>query len=209
MQSISTCGTEVADTLAVRESQVAERIREKSGTFSIRQSANINRMSIPYLRIFADRHGITFAGDEGPKTKRLASSIIARERNHTSTIVARSLSRKPVTSLDSDKITPALRERARRREQEESNSFIEKLRELTFTHNREQAAKQMGISPTFMRTLAYDQVFVSEATAASTAGTSAALKKLQSTLFRIQKKSKPSTMRLIRDFMLCDAKDVL
>lgn len=199
------------DIMCAREREVAERIRDKSDLFTIRQMASIHRMSIPYLRGFAERYGITFAGTDGSRTKRLSSAIIARERRHTSTVVARSVTRKPVTSLDCEKISPELRERARRRDQESVNSFVEHLRELSMTHTREEASKKVGISPTFMRRLAYDQelVFVGESTSVSHAATPAVLKRLQSTLFRPNKKMKPATSRLIRNFMICDVQDEL
>jgi len=110
------------DIMAIREREVAERIRSNSDTFTIRQMANIHKMSIPFLRDFAERHGITFVGTDGNRTKRLSSAAIKREKQHTSAVVARSVSRKPVTSLDADKITPELRERARRRDQETGSS---------------------------------------------------------------------------------------
>lgn len=197
------------DVLAIRELETAERIRGNSSIFTIRQMASIHNMSIPYLREFADHHKITFVGTDGNRTKRLSSATIARERRHTSAVVARSVSRKPVTSLDADKITPELRERARRRDQESVNGFIEYLRELSLTHTREEAAKQAGISPTFMRTMAYDQnlVFVGETTSVTRAITPAAFKKLQSTLFRPSKKVKPATSRLLRQYVMSDVAD--
>jgi len=199
------------DIMAIREREVAERIRSNSDTFTIRQMANIHKMSIPFLRDFAERHGITFVGTDGNRTKRLSSAAIKREKQHTSAVVARSVSRKPVTSLDADKITPELRERARRRDQESVNGFVEYLRELSTTHTREQAAKVAGISPTFMRRMAYDQelVFVGETTTVGRANTPAVLKKLQGTLFRPSRKVKPSSSRLIREFMISDIEDTL
>lgn len=199
------------DIMAVREREVAERIRSNSSTFTIRQMANIHKMSIPFLRVFAERHGITFVGTDGNRTKRLSSAAIKREKQHTSAVVARSLTRRLSTSLDSDKITPDLRERARRRDQESVNGFVEHLRELTATHTREEAAKLVGISPTFMRRQAYDHqlVFVGETTTVGRANTPAALKKLQSTLFRPSRKVKPSSSRLIREFMISDVEDTL
>lgn len=197
------------DVLVARELEVAERIRGGSELFSIRQMASIHRMSIPFMRQFAERHGITFAEAGGNRTKRLSGATINRERNHASAIVARSVSRKPVTSLDSEKITPELRERARRRDQESVNGFIEYLRVLSLTHTREEAAKQAGISPTFMRTMAYDQelVFVGESTPVSRPVTPADLKKLQSTLFRPNKNVTPTTSRLLREYVMNDAPD--
>ncbi len=203
---------DVSDNLMLaRELEVAERIRDKSGMFTIRQVASIHKMSIPFLREFAERHGITFVGTDGSRTKRISSAVIARERRHTSTVVARSLTRKPVTSLDSDKLTPELRERARRRDQESVNGFIEHLRDLSQTHTREEAAKKVGISPTFMRRLAYDQelVFVGEVAPATQCASPSAIKKLQSTLFRPSKKMKPTTSRLIRNFVISDVQDEL
>lgn len=196
------------DIMAIREREVAERIRGSSETFTLRQMANIHKMSIPFMRDFAQRHGISFA--DGTRSKRL-SSAIRREKQHTSAVVARSVSRKPVTSLDSDKITPELRERARRRDQESVNGFVEYLRELTATHTREQAAKLVGISPTFMRRLAYDQelVFVGETTTAGRANTPAALKRLSKTLFRPGAKVKPSSSLLIRHYLISDVPDEL
>jgi hypothetical protein len=201
------------DILVVREREVAERIREKSDTFTIRQMASIHRMTIPYLKGFAERYGITFVGTDGSRTKRLSSAIIARERRHTTTIVARSVTRKPVTSLvtsiDCDKITPELKERARRREQESANSFIEYLRDLSKTHTREQASKEAGISPTFMRRMAYDQelVFVGETSRSNRPATPAVIKKLQSSLFRPNRAVPPSTSRMIRQFVINDVAD--
>ncbi|MFU5279265.1 hypothetical protein ACM7YY_31480 [Pseudomonas aeruginosa] len=199
------------DIMLARELEVAERIRDKSSMFTIRQVASIHRMSIPYLRQFAERHGITFVGTDGSRTKRISSAVIARERRHTSTVVARSLTRKPVTSLDSEKITPELRERARRRDQESVNGFIESLRELSLTHTREEATKEAGISPTFMRRLAYDHelVFVGESAPVSQCASPAALKKLQGSLFRPNKKMKQATSRLIRNFVISDVQDAL
>lgn len=203
------CSPSAEDVLAVRELETAERIRSNSDTFTIRQMASIHNMSIPFLRDFAERHGITFVGTDGNRTKRLSSATIARERRHTSAVVARSVSRKPVMSLDSEKITPELRERARRRDQESVNGFVEYLRELSLTHTREEAAKQAGISPTFMRTMAYDQnlVFVGETTSVTRAVTPAAFKKLQNTLFRPSKKVKPTTSRLLRQYVINDVAD--
>lgn len=197
------------DIMAIREREVAERIRGSSETFTIRQMANIHKMSIPFLRDFAQRYGISFA--DGSRSKRLSSAAIRREKQHTSAVVARSVSRKPVTSLDSEKITPDLRERARRRDQESVNGFVEHLRELTTTHTREQAAKLVGISPTFMRRMAYDQelVFVGETTTAGRANTPAALKKLAKTLFRPCAKVKPSSSLLIRHYLISDVPDDL
>jgi hypothetical protein len=201
------------DIMVVREREVAERIREKSDTFTIRQMASIHRMTIPYLRGFAERYGITFAGNDGNRSKRLSSAVIARERRHTTTIVARSVNRKPVTSLltaiDCEKITPELKERARRREQESTNSFIEYLRDLSKTHTREEASKAAGISPTFMRRLAYDQelVFVGETSRSSRPATPAVIKKLQSSLFRPNKTIPASTSRMIREFVISDVQD--
>lgn len=197
------------DVMVARELEVAERIRGGSEIFSIRQMASIHKMSIPFLREFAERHGITFAGADGNRTKRLSSATINRERKHTSAIVERSVCRKPVASLDSEKITPELRERARRRDQESVNGFIEYLRELSLTHTREEAAKQAGISPTFMRTMAYDQdlVFVGESTSGSSPVTPAVIRKLQGTLFRPNKKVKPSTARLLRQYVMDDTVD--
>lgn len=197
--------------MLARELEVAERIRDKSSMFSIRQVASIHKMSIPYLREFAKRHGITFVATDGSRTKRISSVVIARERRHTSTVVARSLTRKPVTTLDSDKITPELRERARRRDQESVNEFIEHLRDLSLTHTREEATKEAGISPTFMRRLAYDHelVFVGEAAPVSQCASPAALKKLQGSLFRPNKKMKLATSRLIRNYVISDVQDVL
>lgn len=199
------------DLMLVRELEVAARIRDKSSMFTIRQVASIHKMSIPFLRDFAERHGITFVGTDGSRTKRISSVVIARERRHTSTVVARSLTRKTVTSLDSEKLTPELRERARRRDQESVNGFIEHLRDLSLTHTREEAAKKVGISPTFMRRLAYDQalVFVGEATLSAKCASPAAMKKLQGTLFRPSKKMKPNTSRLIRNFVISDVLDEL
>lgn len=197
------------DIMAIREREVAERIRGSSETFTIRQMANIHKMSIPFLRDFAERHGISFA--DGSRSKRLSSAAIRREKQHTSAVVARSVSRKQVTSLDSEKITPELRERARRRDQESVNGFVEYLRELTTTHTREQAAKLVGISPTFMRRIAYDQefVFVGETSTAGRANTPAALKKLSKTLFRPGVKVKPSSSLLIRHYLISDVPDEL
>jgi len=197
------------DIMAIREREVAERIRNNSDTFTIRQMASIHKMSIPFLRDFAQRYGITFT--DSSRSKRLSSATIKREKQHTSAVVARSVSRKPVTSLDSDKITPELRERARRRDQESVNGFIEYLRELSPTHTREQAAKVVGISPTFMRRMAYDHelVFVGETTTIGRANSPAALKKLQNTLFRPGTKVKPSSSRLIREYVINDVEDEL
>lgn len=197
------------DIMAIREREVAQRIRDNSDTFTIRQMASIHKMSIPFLRDFAQRYGITFA--DGSRSKRLSSATIRREKQHTSTVVARSVSRKPVTSLDADKITPDLLERARRRDQESVNGFIERLRELAATHTREQAAKLVGISPTFMRRLAYDQelVFVGESTNAGRANTPSAMRKLQGSLFRPGIKVKPSSALMMRHFVISDVADVL
>lgn len=216
MQQLQVQGTSHSssdDILVIREREVAERIREKSDTFTIRQMASIHRMSIPYLKGFAERYGITFVGTGGNRTKRLSSAIIARERRHTTTVVARSVSRNPVTSLvttlDCDKITPELRERARRREQGSANSFIEMLRELSKTHTREQASKVAGISPTFMRRMAYDQelVFVGENSRTNRPVTPALIKKLQSSLFRPNRSVPTSTSRMIRQFVISDIED--
>lgn len=196
--------------MVTRERQVADRIRETSATFTIRQMASIHKMSIPFLRDFAVRHGISFVGTDGSRTKRLSSAVISREREHTSTVVARSVSRKPVTSLDFDKITPDLRERARRRDQESFNSFIEYIRDLSATHTREQAAKQARISPTFMRSLAYNHtlVFVGESSPTNLPTTPAVIKRLQTSLFRPNKKHvKAATSRMIRQFVICDIED--
>lgn len=195
--------------MIARELEVAERIRGGSEIFSIRQSASIHKMSIPFMREFANRHGITFAGADGNRTKRLSSATINRERRHTSAIVARSVCRKPVASLDCEKITPELRERARRRDQESVNGFIEYLRELSKTHTREEAAKLVGISPTFMRTMAYDQdlVFVGETTSITRPVTPAVIRKLQSTLFRPSKDMTPSTSRQLREYVMDDTPD--
>lgn len=196
--------------MVARERQVAERIRENSATFTIRQMANICQMSIPFLRGFAVRHGISFVGTDGSRTKRLSSAIVSREREHTSTVVARSVTRKPVTSLDFEKITPDLRERARRRDQESYNSFIEYIRDLSATHTREQAAKKARISPTFMRSLAYNHsfVFVGESSLTNQPTTPAVIKQLQTSLFRPDKKRvKAVTSRMIRQFLICDIED--
>lgn len=196
------------DIMVIREREVAERIRAMSGTFTIRQMASIHRMSIPYLREFAKRYGICFVNNEGNRSKRLSSAIIARERVHTTTIVARSLVRKPVTTLDSDKITPELRERARRRDLESANSFVEMLRELSKSHTREEAAKIAGISPTFMRRMAYDHdiAFVGEVVV-DTPTTPAHIKKLRSTMFRPTRAVPMATSRLIRNFVISDTED--
>ncbi|NVL48700.1 hypothetical protein F2S72_01660 [Pseudomonas syringae pv. actinidiae] len=197
------------DVLVTRELEVAERIRGGSEIFSIRQMASIHKMSMPFLRQFAERHGITFAEAGGTRTKRLSGALIHRERRHTSAIVARSVTRKSVSSLDSEKITPELRERARRRDQESVNGFVEYLRALSMTHTREQAAKQAGISPTFMRTMAYDQelVFVGETTSVAQPVTPAVIKKLQGTLFRPSRKVSSTTSRLLREYVMNDAVD--
>lgn len=197
------------DIMAIREREVAQRIRANSDSFTIRQMASIHKMSIPFLRGFAQRYGITFA--DRSRSKRLSSATIRREKQHTSTVVARSVSRKPVMSLDTDKITPDLLERARRRDQESVNGFIERLRELAATHTREQAAKLVGISPTFMRRLAYDQelVFVGETTNAGRANTPAAMRKLQNSLFRPGIKVKPASALMMRHFVISDEADVL
>ena len=202
-------GQQSDDIMAIREREVAERIRERSDVFTIRQMASIHKMSIPYLRDFADRHGITFVGTDGSRTKRLSSAIIAREREHTSTVVARSITRKPVTSLDNEKITPELRERARRRDQESFNSFIERLRELSATLTREQTVKATGISPTFLRSLAYNHelVFVGDTSRTNHAITPATIKKLKSSLFRPNKNVKPTISRMIRSYVMTDIED--
>lgn len=195
--------------MLARELEVAERIRGGSEIFSIRQMASIHKMSIPFMRAFATRHGITFAGADGNCTKRLSSAVIKREAEHSSAIVARSVNRKPLETLDSSKITPDQRERARRRDQQSVNGFIEYLRELSKTHTREQAAKVAGISPTFMRTMAYNQnlVFVGETTAITRPVTPAVIRKLQSTLFRPSKEMTPSTSRLLREYVMDDTPD--
>lgn len=195
--------------MVARELEVANRIRGGSEIFSIRQMASIHQMSIPFLREFADTHGIIFAGADGNRTKRLSSATINRERVHTSAILARSVSRKPVASLDCEKITPELRERARRRDQESVNGFVEYLRELSLTHTREEAAKQAGISPTFMRTMAYDQnlVFLGESTSVTRSVTPVEIRKLQGSLFRPSNKVKSATSRLLRQYVMDDSVD--
>lgn len=199
------------DIMVTRELEVAARIRSESDSFTIRQMASIHRMSIPYLRLFAERHGITFASTDSSVTMRLSSALVDRERRHVSAVAERSLVRKPVISLDSDKITPALRERARRRDEESVNSFVSHLRELSMTHTRKEARQKVGISPLFLRTLAYDNeiVFVDEATAVSNANDPKTRERLHSTLFKPSKKIKPGTARLIRNFVISDVPDVL
>lgn len=91
------------------------------------------------------------------------------------------------------------------------NGFIESLRELSLTHTREEATKAAGISPTFMRRLAYDHelVFLGEAAPISQSVSPAALKKLQGSLFRPNKKMKQATSRLIRNYVISDVQDAL
>ncbi|MCF5371240.1 hypothetical protein [Pseudomonas syringae] len=207
VQSQWTQDSTTNDIMNVREREVAERIREKSGTFTIRQMASIHNMSIPFMKGFAARHGIHFK--EGSRTKRLSSVVIDLERRHTSTVVARSISRKPVTSIDSEKITRELRELAKRRDRESSNSFVEMLRDLSKTHTREQAAKAAGISPTFMRSMAYNQqlIFVGEFSPTNGPATPTLIGKLKSSLFRPSKAVPMATSRMIRQFVICDIED--
>lgn len=198
------------DIMVERERQVADRIRERSSTFTIRQMASIHQMSIPYLRGFAERYGITFVGTDGSRSKRLSSAVISREREHTSIVVARSLTRKPITSLDLGKVSPEVQERGRRRCQEELNSFIQTIRDLSLTNTREQTSKKMGISPTFLRSIAYNQeiVFFGEANQTNQPATPAVIRRLQTTLFRPSKKTiKPATSRMIREFVISDIED--
>jgi len=89
------------------------------------------------------------------------------------------------------------------------NGFVEYLRELSLTHTREEAAKQAGISPTFMRTMAYDQnlVFLGESTSVTRSVTPAEIRKLQGSLFRPSNKVKSATSRLLRQYVMDDSVD--
>tara|TARA_R110002124_G_scaffold128157_22_gene288758 strand:+ start:1436 stop:2092 length:657 start_codon:yes stop_codon:yes gene_type:complete len=145
------------DPLEARKLTVIGKVRDLSASFTIRQVAAIQQMSIPYLAALAEKHDIIFLDNSGSRSKRIASDLIARERSHTQVMAERSIiGRKAVKSLGSQKINPALAELARRRDQEETNSFIDRLRELGKTNTKAQTAKAVGISPFFMRTLAYD-----------------------------------------------------
>lgn len=139
-----------------RELKVAERMRETSDQFSIRQVASIHSMSVPGLKAFAERHNISFRDTSGVRSKRVSSELLDRERQHVQAMRYRSFTRDRVTSIDSEKITPALRELAKRRDLEESNKFVRLLVELSKTHTKEQATRELGISPSFMRNIAYE-----------------------------------------------------
>jgi hypothetical protein len=133
-QDVRTQHTISDDIMVERERQVAERIRERSSAFTLRQMASIHQMSIPFLRGFAERYGITFVGTDGSRSKRLSTVIMSRERDHTSTVVARSVTRKTVSTLDFGKVSAAVQELGRRRCQEELNSFNASIRDLALTN---------------------------------------------------------------------------
>lgn len=204
-----TSGTSGSDPLQDREQQVAERMREMSQYFTIRQVASIHDMSVPGLKTFADRHGIVFHDNGGHRTKRIASERIAREKEHTRAIIHRSLDRRPVTSIDSAKITPELRERARRRDQEESNAFINMLRELGKSYTKEQATKIARISPIFMRNLAYEHeiTFVDEKCDDDSQEAGGSLIKMHQSLFRPSRGTPASAAELMRRHMISDVED--
>ena len=198
-----------ADPLVDREMRVVERMREMSQFFTIRQVASIHDMSVPGLKAFAERHGITFHDNGGHRTKRIASEWIAREKLHTKAVIHRTINRKRVTSIDDSKITPALRERARRRDEEESNSFIQMLRDLGKRYTKEQATKIARISPIFMRNISYEHeiTFLDDFCEANEVVSDESLSKMQSTLFRPSRSIPVGAAELMRRHVITDAED--
>ncbi|KKN89625.1 hypothetical protein LCGC14_0237570 [marine sediment metagenome] len=200
------------DPMKARQRKVVENIRELSANFTLRQVASIHRISMPSLQELAEQNDITFLDTSGTRSKRISSELIARERSHVAALVHRSIvTRKPVTSLDSDKISPALAELARRRDNEETNAFIDHLRELGKTNTRAQAAKLAGISPFFMRTLAYEHEleFTDDTVVPDGFADHDNVAKLSKSLFRVTRSLPANTLQLMQRFMLSDAPDEL
>lgn len=203
------------DTLEVRKMRVVDKVRDLSEKFTIRQVAQIHQMSLPYLANLAETYDITFLDIGGSRSKRISTELVARERSHVRALSERSIvQRKTVRTLDSKKINPVLAELARKRDQEETNSFIDRLRELGKTNTRAQTAKAVGISPYFMRTLAYDHdlEFVDEIEAADEhASILASLEAgdLHKSLFRPDNSVPKSSATFMRAFMMSNTPDEL
>lgn len=195
---------EANDVLEIRENRVVERIRELSQCFTVRQVASIHQMSITFLQGFAEKHGIQFQINGGTRTKRISSERIAREKLHTQATAARSVTRRVVSTLDSSKITPELRELARRRDQERTNSFIEMLREYGKTHTKAETAKIVNISPDFLRQISYQREIKFLGDSARTDHMN--LAKIKRTLFRPRSVS-PATSELLRHYIVSDVED--
>ncbi len=214
MQQVQGCQNVIQsiDVMELRKLRVVEKVRELSANFTLRQVASIHQMSMPYLRELADKHSIEFLDNSGSRSKRISSELIAREKSHVRALAERSIARRtPVTSLDSEKITPVLAELARRRDNEETNSFIDYLRELGRTNTKAQATKIAGISPQFMRQMAYDHeiAFVDEPAVTEARADHENLNKLQSSLFRPSRSIPAATAQVMTRYMMDDTPDEL
>lgn len=200
-----------SDPLEARELKVVERMREMSQHFTIRQVASIHDMSVPGVKAFADRHGISFHDNGGHRTKRVCSVWIDQEKKHTKVIVHRSLNRKPVVSIDDEKITPQLKELARRRDEEASNTFVTYLRDLGTRHTKDQATRIAKISPNFMRAMIYehDLVFLGDSAEVLSGGLTKTVSKLGRTLFRPTASIPEPLSDLMRRQMINDVEDYL
>jgi hypothetical protein len=194
-----------------RRNYVIESIRSLSQNYTLRHVASIHGMTQPYLAELANAHGIEFLDTKISRTKRVSSKLVAIERDHVQAIKERSIGRSPKPGLiDSNKLTPALRDKARRVELQRANLFVERLQELGKTHTKAQACKIVGISPAFLRTLAYDHdiPFVDAPIASDGMKDQSDPAVLKQTLFNA-KSLKPSLAAKILQFAVSDTPDCL
>ena len=194
-----------------RKNVVVERIRDLSTSYTLRHVASILGMTQPYLSGLAERHGIKFVDTKISRSKRLHSSVVARERQHAQALVHRSLRPLQGSLIDSDKISPQLRDKARREELRRENTFIEHLRELGKTHTRAQACRATGLSPGKLRLLCYDHdlAFVDAPILSEAEAQHGNLESLRSSLFKITRSTPKSLVSQLSQYLISDEDDQL
>lgn len=195
------------DPLRSREMAVVERIREISQHFTVRQVANIQDMSISSLKALAERHNISFHENSGCRTKRIQWERIAREKQHTQAIIARSV-KKPTQAkvVEPTNISPHLKELARRSDELRWYEFLETVRRLSCTHTKEQVGKMLGVSPRYMRNLAYQHeiLFVDERKALVNSKATDQILKSKKNMFRPNRSFPAAVSQVVCRFMIDD-----
>lgn len=195
-----------------RRNKVIESIRNLSSSYTLRHVASIHGMTQPYLAHLAELHDIQFLDTKVSRSKRVSSRLVARERDHIQAVVHRSIGRPAKKGLiDSKKLSPELRDLARRMELQRANDFIQKLHELGKTLTKVQACKATGISPAKLRVLAYDYdiEFVDAPIQREARADHDNLEKLKTSLFKVTRSTPSSLTTVLMQYLASDEDDVL